>query len=113
MNKVKITFAGGAVTPTGSNFLIEYSDKKFLVDCGLYQGSRTAGIENREDFKYDPASIDALFVTHGHLDHVGRIPKLVRDGFSGPIYSTPPTRDIGQLIMMDSTPPTRDIGQDT
>ncbi len=102
MKKLKITFAGGAVTPTGSNFILEYAGKKLMVDCGLYQGSRTASFENREDFKYDPASIDALFVTHGHLDHVGRIPKLVRDGFSGPIYSTPPTRDIGELIMLDS-----------
>ena len=101
-SKVKITFAGGAVTPTGSNFLLEYGDIKFLVDCGLYQGSRAAEHENREDFKYDPKTISALFVTHGHLDHVGRIPKLCRDGFDGPIYSTAPTRDIGELIMLDS-----------
>lgn len=101
-NKVKITFAGGAVTPTGSNFLLEYGNKKFLVDCGLYQGSRIAEHENREDFSYDPKTIDALFVTHGHLDHVGRIGKLIKDGFDGPIYSTPPTRDIGELIMLDS-----------
>jgi metallo-beta-lactamase family protein len=101
-NKVKITFAGGATTPTGSNFLLEYANKKFLVDCGLYQGSRIAEHENREDFSYDPKTIDALFITHGHLDHVGRIGKLVKDGFDGPIYSTPPTRDIGELIMLDS-----------
>ncbi len=101
-NKVKITFAGGAVTPTGSNFLLEYGDKKFLVDCGLYQGSRIAEHENREAFSYDPKTIDALFITHGHLDHVGRIGKLIHDGFDGPIYSTPPTRDIGELIMLDS-----------
>lgn len=101
-NKVKITFAGGAVTPTGSNFLLEYANKKFLVDCGLYQGSRIAEHENREDFSYDPKTIDALFITHGHLDHVGRIGKLIKDGYDGPIYSTPPTRDIGELIMIDS-----------
>lgn len=102
MSKIKVTFAGGAVTPTGSNFLIEVGDKKFLVDCGLYQGERTAEHENREDFKYDVKSIDALFVTHGHLDHVGRIPKLYNDGYEGPVYSTPPTRDLGELIMLDS-----------
>jgi metallo-beta-lactamase family protein len=101
-NKVKITFAGGASTPTGSNFLLEYGNKKFLVDCGLYQGERIAEHENRENFSYDPKSIDALFITHGHLDHVGRVAKLVRDGFNGPIYSTPPTREIGELIMLDS-----------
>ncbi len=103
MEKVKLTFAGGAKSPTGSNFLIEVGDKKFLVDCGLYQGSNKYCDEcNLDAFIYDPKTIDGLFVTHGHLDHVGRIPKLVREGFTGPIYSTPPTRDIGELIMLDS-----------
>jgi metallo-beta-lactamase family protein len=102
MNKLKVTFAGGAVTPTGSNFLLEYMGVRILVDCGLYQGGYTAHLENRKEFNYDPASIDYLFVTHGHLDHVGRIAKLVRAGFAGKIYSTAPTRDIGELIMLDS-----------
>lgn len=103
MAKIKITFAGGAKSPTGSNFLIEVGDKKFLVDCGLYQGGPKYCEEcNLDPFIYDPKTVDGLFVTHGHLDHVGRIPKLVRDGFAGPIYSTPPTRDIGELIMLDS-----------
>lgn len=102
MSKIKVTFAGGASTPTGSNFLVEVGDKKFLVDCGLYQGERIAEYENRKDFPYDLTKIDGLFVTHGHLDHVGRIPKLYADGYTGPIYSTPPTRDIGELIMLDS-----------
>jgi metallo-beta-lactamase family protein len=102
MSKIKITFAGGAKTPTGSNFILEVGGKKLLVDCGLYQGPKLSTPSNRDDFTYDPKSIDALFVTHAHLDHVGRIPKLVRDGFSGPIYSTGPTRDIGELIMFDS-----------
>lgn len=102
MAKIKITFAGGAKSPTGSNFLIEVGDKKFLVDCGLYQGNKYCDECNLEPFTYDPKTIDGLFVTHGHLDHVGRIPKLVHEGYSGPIYSTPPTRDIGELIMLDS-----------
>lgn len=102
MAKIKITFAGGAKSPTGSNFLIEVGDKKFLVDCGLYQGNKYCDECNLEPFIYDPKTIDGLFVTHGHLDHVGRIPKLVHEGYSGPIYSTPPTRDIGELIMLDS-----------
>lgn len=92
----------GARSVTGSNFLIECFDKKFLVDCGLEQGTRYAEETNRESFSYDPASIDALFVTHGHLDHVGRIPKLMKDGFRGRIYSTPPTKEIGELVMIDS-----------
>ena len=102
MSKIKVTFAGGASTPTGSNFLIEIGDKKFLVDCGLYQGERIAEYENRKAFAYDVTKVDGLFVTHGHLDHVGRIPKLYADGYTGPVYSTPPTRDIGELIMLDS-----------
>lgn len=102
MSKVTIQFAGGAKSPTGSNFVLTVGDKKFLIDCGLYQGNRLSNEKNVLDFTYDPKSIDALFITHGHLDHVGRIGKLVKDGFSGPIYSTPPTREIGELIMLDS-----------
>jgi metallo-beta-lactamase family protein len=102
MNKLKVTFAGGAVTPTGSNFLLDYDGVRILVDCGLYQGGYQAHLENRKDFTYDASSIDYLFITHGHLDHVGRIAKLVRAGFAGKIYSTAPTRDIGELIMLDS-----------
>jgi len=98
----KITFAGGANTPTGSNFLFEIGNKKFLVDCGLYQGEKISEIENRHDFYFDPKKIDALFVTHAHLDHVGRIPKLIRDGFRGKIYSTPATKDIAEFILLDS-----------
>lgn len=102
MAKIRVTFAGGAVTATGSNFIIEVGNKRIMVDCGLYQGEKFAEKENREDFTYDVKGIDALFVTHGHLDHVGRIPKLFNDGYNGPIYSTPPTRDLGELIMLDS-----------
>ncbi|MBI2097891.1 MAG: MBL fold metallo-hydrolase [Candidatus Vogelbacteria bacterium] len=97
-----ITFHGGAGTVTGANFLLETSGHKFLIDCGLFQGGKIVEDKNREPFPYDPASIDALFVTHAHLDHVGRIPKLVREGFHGVIYSTPPTRDIAELILTDS-----------
>lgn len=88
--------------PTGSNFLVEFGGKKILIDCGLVQGEKYALPTNSEPFSYDPSSVDALFVTHGHLDHVGRIPRLVRDGFKGVIISTDPTREIGELIMLDS-----------
>jgi metallo-beta-lactamase family protein len=102
MSKVKITFAGGAQSPTGSNFLLEYGNRKILVDCGLSQGSKIADDLNRADFIYDAKTVDLLVVTHAHLDHVGRIPKLMSAGFTGPIYSTIPTRDMGELIMIDS-----------
>ncbi len=102
MSTFKITFAGGALMPTGSNFLVEFGGKKILIDCGLVQGERYSLPTNSEPFSYDTKSVDALFVTHGHLDHVGRIPKLVRDGFKGNIYSTEPTREIAELILLDS-----------
>jgi metallo-beta-lactamase family protein len=102
MSTFKITFAGGAQMPTGSNFLVEFGGKKILIDCGLVQGEQYSLPINMEPFTYDTSSIDALFVTHGHLDHVGRIPRLVRDGFRGVIHSTEPTREIAELIMLDS-----------
>jgi metallo-beta-lactamase family protein len=102
MAKLKVTFCGGVKNPTGSNFLLEFGNKKILVDCGLFQGEKVATDQNRNSFLFDPKTIDALFVTHGHLDHVGRIPKLVMEGFSGPIFSTLPTRDVAELIMLDS-----------
>jgi metallo-beta-lactamase family protein len=102
MATFKVTFAGGAQMPTGSNFLLEFGGKKMLIDCGMVQGEKYTIPINYEPFAYDPSSIDMLLVTHGHLDHVGRIPKLVKDGFKGKIASTAPTREIGELIMLDS-----------
>jgi metallo-beta-lactamase family protein len=102
MSTFKITFAGGAQMPTGSNFLVEFGGKKILIDCGMVQGEKYTIPINYEPFTYDTSSIDALIVTHGHLDHVGRIPRLVKQGFKGKIISTAPTREIGELIMLDS-----------
>lgn len=102
MSTFKITFAGGAQMPTGSNFLVEFGGKKILIDCGLVQGEKYSLPINSEAFTYDPSTIDALFITHAHLDHVGRIPRLVRDGFRGEIVSTEPTREMAELIMLDS-----------
>lgn len=102
MSTFKVTFAGGAQMPTGSNFLVEFGGKKILIDCGLVQGEKYSIPINSEPFVYDPSSIDALFVTHAHLDHVGRIPRLVHDGFKGKILSTEPTREMAELIMLDS-----------
>lgn len=102
MSTFKITFVGGAQMPTGSNFLVEVGGKKILIDCGLIQGERYMLPANSEPFAYDVASISALFITHSHLDHVGRIPQLVRQGFKGSIISTEPTREMAELIMLDS-----------
>jgi len=100
--KLKLSFYGGARIVTGSNFLLESETSKILVDCGLFQGCEFCDEKNRESFRYNPAEIDALFVTHSHIDHIGRIPKLVKDGFNGTIYSTLPARDIAQIMLEDS-----------
>ena len=98
----KITFYGGAGSVTGANFLLEIDDKKFLVDCGLTQGFKLADDVNWNPFVYDPKEIDILFVTHGHVDHLGRIPKLIKEGFRGKIYSTEPTKGLAQPMLEDT-----------
>jgi len=97
-----IVFYGGAGAVTGSNFLLDTGSAKILIDCGLSQGSSDAQESNWEKFAYDPASITFLVVTHAHIDHVGRIPKLVRDGFHGKIISTEATRSLAEPMLMDS-----------
>ncbi len=99
---MKLSFLGGQGTATGSLFLIEIGEKKILVDCGLYQGEKYGADMNREDFAFTPSEITHIFVTHAHLDHVGRIPKIVHEGFKGEIVSTGPTRDMAELILLDS-----------
>jgi len=99
---MKLSFYGGAGKVTGSNFLIEGTRGKVLVDCGIEQGGDFVASEMYGPFPYDVKSIDALIVTHEHLDHVGRISKLVKDGFAGKIYMTPPTKDLAELILRDS-----------
>ncbi len=103
MSKIaRITFCGGTNSVTGANFLLEIDNKKILIDCGLTQGSKLADDTNWAPFLYDPKEIDILFVTHSHIDHIGRIPKLISDGFHGKIYSTKPTRAL-TLPMLEDT----------
>lgn len=102
MSKATIGFYGGVDAVTGSNFLFSAAGKRILIDCGLFQGEKFADERNREDFAYDPATIDILLVTHAHIDHIGRIPKLVKDGFRGTIYSTPPTADLAEIMLFDT-----------
>lgn len=98
----KITFCGGAGVVTGSNFLLEVDGKKILIDCGLTQGIKLADDINWEPFPYDPREIDILFVSHAHVDHLGRIPKLMVGGFQGKIFSTPPTKALAPPMLLDT-----------
>lgn len=104
--RIRLSFFGGTGEVTGANFLLEAIDEpkpiRVLVDCGLFQGSKICDEKNRESFPYDPASIDYLVVTHAHIDHTGRIPKLVREGFRGKIISTPPTKELARVMLEDS-----------
>ncbi len=99
---MELTFHGGARDVTGANYLLQAGEKKFLIECGLHQGSFYAERQNFEPFPYNPKEINAVFITHAHLDHVGRLPKLFQDGFRGKIYSTPPTKDFAEYILLDS-----------
>lgn len=99
---MKLTFFGAAQEVTGSCYLLETTGAKILVDCGMFQGSGEAEAKNHAAFGFKPADLAAVLITHGHLDHTGRIPKLVREGFSGNIYTTEPTADIAKLIWDDT-----------
>ena len=128
MNRSLITFYGGAGTVTGANFLLEiyhvsegprrgvkvesslegdaFSNgtvsRKILIDCGIHERETLSDPQNYNEFPYDPKSIDDLVVTHAHADHIGRVPKLVRDGFKGVIHSTPATKDLSTIMFEDA-----------
>ena len=99
---MNITFLGAAKTVTGSNFLVEGAEKKFLVDCGMYQGKIKDELENEAPFLYDVNEIDFMLLTHAHIDHSGRIPKLYNEGYRGPIYATKATCDLCSIMLPDS-----------
>ena len=98
---IKLQFLGGAGNVTGSRHLLEINGARVLVDCGFFQERDLQG-RNWEPFVFDPASVDAVAPTHGHLDHCGLLPKLVRDGFKGPIFATSATADIAEIVMRDA-----------
>ena len=100
-SKSTITFYGGAGSVTGANFLFDVGDSKILIDCGLEQSGQQCYTSEKK-FKYNPADVDLLIITHAHADHIGRIPQLVREGFSGTIYSTPATRDLSAVMLDDA-----------
>jgi metallo-beta-lactamase family protein len=100
--KSHLGFYGGVGSVTGANFMLDTGATAILVDCGLVQGDRFATEQNAEPFVYNPADADVLLVTHAHADHIGRIPKLVKGGFSGTIYSTKPTKDLANIMLRDA-----------
>jgi metallo-beta-lactamase family protein len=95
-------FYGGVGSVTGANFMLDTGARAVLIDCGLIQGDEFAKKANAEPFAYNPADVDVLLVTHAHADHIGRIPKLIRDGFVGEIYSTTPTRELAAIMLDDA-----------
>lgn len=99
---LSLTSLGGAGTVTGSKHLLTLDDRRILIDCGLFQGSKDLRDLNWERFPVEPSRIDAVVLTHAHLDHSGYLPRLVREGFRGPIYATSATRDVAELILKDS-----------
>src|SRR5688572_4945497 len=102
MNDINVTFLGAAGCVTGSKFLVQSKFFNVLIDCGLFQGLRELREENWKNLPVDAKKIDAVILTHGHLDHVGYLPLLIKQGFTGAIYATQPTIDIAKIVLEDS-----------
>lgn len=98
----RVTFVGACGTVTGSCTLLEFGERRLLVDCGMFQGDETTEARNRRPFPFAAAELDGVVLTHAHLDHVGLVPKLVAEGFRGPVWCTRPTRPLAQLILEDA-----------
>ena len=105
----ELTFVGAAGTVTGSKHLLTLDGRRIFIDCGLFQGVVDVRALNDVPLPVPAAQIDAVVITHGHLDHVGYLPKLVHDGFSGPVYSTTPTKDLMQIVLDDSASLQREL----
>lgn len=102
MQSMNLTFLGGTGTVTGSKYLVEWEGRRLLVDCGLYQGLKALRLRNWAPFPVAAASLDAVILTHAHLDHSGYLPRLVKEGFAGTIYCTAGTRDLCRILLLDS-----------
>jgi metallo-beta-lactamase family protein len=99
---MRILFAGAARTVTGSRHLLEFDGTRLLLDCGLYQGRRQESNERNRNLPFDPRKVDAMILSHAHIDHAGNIPTLVKQGFRGSIFSTPATRDLCSVMLRDA-----------
>ncbi len=99
---IRVTFHGAAHTVTGSMHLVTIGKKKILLDCGLFQGRRAEAAKRNREFPFNPSDIDAVLLSHAHIDHCGNLPNLVKQGFHGPIYCTPATRDLIAVMLADS-----------
>ncbi len=99
---MKLTFLGATQTVTGSKFLIETNDRRILLDCGLFQGAKDLRLRNWEEPPVDPKTVDAIVLTHAHIDHTGYLPRFVAHGYKGPIYATPATVDLARILLPDA-----------
>lgn len=99
---VNVKFLGATGTVTGSRFLLDIGDFRLLFDCGMFQGLKELRLRNWEPFPVDPESIDAIVISHAHIDHTGYLPRLVKEGYAGPIYCTRPTADLMEIMLLDA-----------
>jgi metallo-beta-lactamase family protein len=99
---MKLQFLGATGTVTGSRYLVTEGNTRILVDCGLFQGVKSLRLRNWKPFPIKPSELDAVVLTHAHLDHSGYLPRLIRDGFAGPVYCTPATRALAEILLPDS-----------
>ena len=102
INFPRLRFLGGAQTVTGSKYLLTYNSKKILIDCGLFQGLKELRLKNWDRFPIDPRSIDAVILTHAHIDHSGYIPRFIKEGFKGKIYCTSATLALCKILLPDT-----------
>src|SRR2546429_8617858 len=99
---MRIHFLGATRTTTGSMYLFELNGRQLLLECGLFQGKRAESIERNRQFPFDPSRLDAVVLSHAHIDHSGNLPNLCRQGFNGNIYCTFATRDLASIMLEDS-----------
>src|SRR6185369_8893235 len=99
---MEIHFLGGATTVTGSQFLLVTDQARILIDCGMFQGGPNESVRNRVPLGFDPRTLDAILLTHAHLDHCGLIPHVIAEGFAGPVYATSATVELAELVLLDS-----------